>query len=163
MDEAAHHLPALSLPRDAGMCSPPSPTWPPGYNVTHTLRHSMVQFLLPDAQLAAQAGKAKKADPNRLPLPGKVSSSLPGRDNVCDGQRGQVFSVFLLVHISRRFFSQMLSPPFLLFTSLSAFFLNPSRKIMPCSVLPFPWRNLECGGWKGLVVANAKANAGAKC
>ena len=41
--------------------------------MTHTLRHSMVQFLLPDAQLAAQAGKAKKADPNRLPLPGKVS------------------------------------------------------------------------------------------
>ena len=45
----------------------------------------MMQRVLPDAQVAAQAGKAKKVDPNPLPPPGQVSPSLPGGEDVCDG------------------------------------------------------------------------------
>ena len=44
-----------------------------------------MQRVLPDAQVAAQAGKAKKVDPNPLPPPGQVSPSLPGGEDVCDG------------------------------------------------------------------------------
>ena len=126
------------------MCSPP----PPGCCVTyHTLRHRMMQRVLPDAQVAAQAGKAKKVDPNPLPPPGQVSPSLAGSEDVCDGllvtdeaphhqppytvqvfpslpgcddvcdrqivtdeQGGLVIRVFLLSHILRRFFPQLLLP-----------------------------------------------------
>ena len=51
----------------------------------HTLRHRMMQRVLPDAQVAAQAGKAKKVDPNPHPPPGQVSPSLPSGEDVCDG------------------------------------------------------------------------------
>jgi hypothetical protein len=84
-EEAAHHLPytVVLLKRQvAVMCSPP----PPGSCVTyHTLRHRMMQRVLPDAQVAAQAGKAKKVDPNPLPPPGQVSPSLAGNEDVFDG------------------------------------------------------------------------------
>ena len=77
----------------------------------------MMQRVLPDAQVAAQAGKAKKVDQNPLPPPGQVSPSLPGGEDVCDGllvTDGQVVSVFLLSHIiPRRFFAQLLPLPFL--------------------------------------------------
>ena len=108
------------------MCSPP----PPGCCMTcHTPRHRMMMCVLPDTQLAAQAGKAKKVDQNSLPPPEQVLPGLPGGDIVCDRlkvinvcglivinetivtdeQGGMMVSVFLLSHtLRRRFFSQPL-------------------------------------------------------
>ena len=129
-EEAVHHLPplivVLPLTQDTVMCSPP----PPGCCMTcHTPRHRMMMCVLPDSQLAAQAGKAKKVDQNSLPPPEHVSPGLPCGYIVCDGlkvinvcglkvinetlvtddQGGMMVSVFLLSHtLRRRFFSQPL-------------------------------------------------------
>ena len=86
IDEAGHlppHLVVLPLPpQDAAtLCSPT----PPGYYVTTTLGHRMMQCVLPDAQPAEQARTAKKVDPTSLHLPGQMGPSLNGSDNVCNG------------------------------------------------------------------------------
>ena len=139
-EDAALHLPQPvlfpHLPQDAEMCSHP----PAGYNVTYH-RHRMMQCVLPDFQLAEQAGKVMKVDQTPLPLPGTVSLSVPGYDSVCDqllvinGQRGQVFSVFLLSHTPRRFFSQTLLLPFPLLTSPLP---SPATLLNLSPVLPAP-------------------------
>ena len=54
-------------------------------DLPHSQAQDDAERVLPDAQVAAQAGKAKKVDPNPHPPPGQVSPSLPSGEDVCDG------------------------------------------------------------------------------
>ena len=45
-------------------------------DLPHSQAQDDAERVLPDAQVAAQAGKAKKVDPNHLPPPGQVSPSV---------------------------------------------------------------------------------------
>jgi hypothetical protein len=109
---------------------------PSGCCCVFFLRHRMMQCVLSRAQAAAQAVIVQKVDQHVTPPPEgdvhaveeaphhqppytvQVFPSLPGGDDVCDGQvvtdeqGGLVVSVFLLSHIRifilRRFFPQLL-------------------------------------------------------
>ena len=117
--------------------SPPS-QWcdvssqPSGYCRVFSLRHRVMQCVLSSTQVAEQAVVVQKVDKHVPPSPEdvhaveedahhcplhkvQVSPSLPD-DDVCDRQivtdeqGGLVIRVFLLSHILRRFFPQLLLP-----------------------------------------------------
>ena len=118
--------------------SPPSQSCdvssqPSGCCRVFSLKHRMKQCVLSSTQVAEQAVVVQKVDKHAPPPPEdvhaveedahhrppntvQVSPSLPGCDDVCDRQivtdeqGGIVVSVFLLSHIPRRFFPQLLLP-----------------------------------------------------
>jgi hypothetical protein len=125
-----------------------------------------MQCVLSPAQAAAQAVIVQKVDqhvppppegdvraveeaPNQQPLfTVQVFTSLPGGDDVCDGQvvtdeqGGIVVSVFLLSHIRifilRRFFPQLCFPPFHILASLPLLLLQDQYIPCPTNLLHIP-------------------------